>query len=105
MLKYGQIGYKNILVSNFWYFEFSAFFCNFFPIIGQSGQKLDKNGRNGPKNENFKNVILKSFYSLFVHTSAKFGVSGLNIPGGVAILVVFLKSQLKFQSAVSAKPL
>ena len=42
------------------------------------------------------------FCTLFVHISAKFGVSRSNIPGGVAILVIFLKSQLRSQSAAQS---
>ena len=80
-------------------FSLFGFFCYFYPLFGQNGEILDKNGRNGPKNENIKNLILQSFCTPFVHISAKFGVSRSNIPGGEAILVVFLKSQLNFQSA------
>ena len=76
-----------------------SLFCHFCPLFGQNGEILHKNGQNWPKNENIKNLILQSFCTPFVHISAKFGVSRSNIPRGEAILVVFLKSQLKFQSA------
>ena len=83
-------------LKNLYSFSFYLVYC--FHLFAKNWENLDKNGRNGPKNENIKNLILQSFCTIFVHIPTKFGVSSSIILGGEAILVIFLKSQLMFQS-------